>query len=248
MLKSFTTAISFLTIIRVPFTCSILGPAELAASFACFPLAGLLLGAIYAGTALLFAGLMPTPVLSVLICTLMVAFTRGLHLDGLADLGDGIWGGHTPERRLEIMKDSNIGAFGVLALILVMTFKITSIHALIEAGNIKPLILAPVLARFAMVAAAQGSTHARPGGLGKPFLEFMRPRYLAIAGVFSVVAVVASGPGYIVFFVPALAAAAFYRIMTRRLLGGMTGDVFGAVSETTEVLVLVLGTCLKAVF
>lgn len=243
MLKSLAAALSFLTIIRVPFAQSILGPAELAASFSCFPLAGLILGFIYSGTAMLLAGHVPALVLSVIVCALMVVLTRGFHLDGLADLGDGIWGGATPERRLDIMKDSRVGTFGVLALVLAVSFKIASIDSLISAGNYKPLLLAPVFARFAMVAAAHGSNYARRDGLGRPFLEHMRTGHLLTAAIFCLAAALAAGPRYTFYFVPALAAAAFFRYFSRRLLGGVTGDVFGALSETTEVLILVLGAC-----
>ncbi len=243
MLKNFAAAMSFLTVIRVPFAQSILGPAELAASFSCFPLAGLILGAIYSGTAMLLAGRVPALVLAVVVCALMVVLTRGFHLDGLADLGDGFWGGSTPERRLEIMKDSRVGTFGVLALVLALSFKIASIDSLISTGNYAPLLLAPVFARFAMVAAAHGSNYARREGLGRPFLEHMRIGHMLFAAIFCLAAALAAGPRNIIYFAPALAAVAILRYFSQRFLGGITGDVFGAISETTEILILVLGAC-----
>ncbi len=234
---------SFLTIIRVPFARSILGPPELAASFSCFPLAGLVLGLVYSGTAMLLAGHVPPFVLSVFVCALMVVLTRGFHLDGLADLGDGFWGGSTPERRLEIMKDSRVGTFGVLALVLALAFKIASIDSLISTGKFTPLLLAPVFARFAMVAAAFGSNYARREGLGRPFLEHMRTGHLLFAALFCLAASLAAGPRQVFYFAPALAAVVLFRYFSQRLLGGITGDVFGATSETTEILILVLGAC-----
>ena len=133
MLKNFAAALSFLTILRIPFTKSNLAAEELAAGFSCFPLAGLVLGFICYGSAVLLRKNVPAPILSVLIAALMVLLTRGLHLDGLADFADGIWGGSTPQRRLEIMKDSRSGAFGVLALIFAVAFKVASIHTLVSA-------------------------------------------------------------------------------------------------------------------
>ena len=241
MFKSFSSALSFLTIIRLPSTGAVITSADLAAGFACFPLTGLILGLIYCSPAYLFAGRVPAPLLSVLICTLMVALTRGLHLDGLADLADGVWGGANPERRLEIMKDSHIGSFGVLALILAIFFKATSVYALISVNRLEPLLLAPVLARFAMVAAAHGSLYARQKGLGKPFLENMRTRHLVIAAALAVLITVPMGPSLVLYFIPVLGLVIFFRSFTRKMLGGITGDVFGAVSETTEILVLFLG-------
>jgi len=244
MLKSFSAALSFLTIIRIPFTQSILTPAELAGSFTCFPLAGIILGLIYCATARVFETIVPTLLLSVLICAFMAILTRGLHLDGLADLTDGLWGGMTPERRLEIMKDSHIGSFGVLALVLALSFKIAAIHGILTAGRLAPLLLAPVFGRFAIVAAAYGSTYARKEGLGKAFLENMGTRHLACALAFTAIAAVIPGPRYLALILPVLGLVLFVRFFTRRLIGGITGDVLGAVSETTEIIVLFLGACL----
>ncbi|MFZ2446108.1 MAG: adenosylcobinamide-GDP ribazoletransferase [Syntrophobacteraceae bacterium] len=243
MLKSFSTALSFLTVIRPPFTPSVMGPAELAASFSCFPLVGLWLGLIYMGAAALLGGLVPALLLATGICALTVVLTRGLHLDGLADLGDGIWGGATPERRLAIMKDSHIGSFGVLALVLAVCFKIAAIHGLLSANHLKPLLLAPVFARFAMVAAALGSTYARKEGLGKPFLEHVRTQHLVMAAIFCILPAAAAGPLFPAYFIPVLGAVIFFRFISTRFLGGMTGDVLGALSETTEIIVLALGAC-----
>jgi adenosylcobinamide-GDP ribazoletransferase len=244
MLKSFTTALSFLTIIRVPFTKSILTAEELAASFSCFPLAGLILGFIYYGTAVLLTGNVPALLLSVLIPALMVLFTRGLHLDGLADFADGIWGGSTPERRLEIMKDSRSGAFGVLALIFAMASKIASVHALVSGTYLAPLIIAPVFSRFAMAAAAYGSTYARSEGLGKPFLEHMRKEHLILAAIFTTLAASATGLSSLLYFVPVLGTVFFLKSLSAKLLGGITGDVLGTVNEVNETIVLVIAACL----
>ncbi len=244
MLKSFSTALSFLTVIRLPFTPPILSGAELAESFSCFPLAGLVLGAAYCAVALALRGLVPLPIHAVLVCTLMVVLTRGLHLDGLADLADGLWGGATPERRLEIMKDSRTGSFGVLALILAICLKISSIYGLLSANALAPLLLAPVFARFAMVATAYGSSYARREGLGRPFLENMKTNHLARAALFCAVAAGIAGPLYLLYFVPVLGSVFFIRSVSTGMIGGITGDVLGAVNEVNEILVLVLGACL----
>ncbi|MEM5789298.1 MAG: adenosylcobinamide-GDP ribazoletransferase [Syntrophobacteraceae bacterium] len=246
MLKSFSTAVSFLTIIRMPFGASVLGPAQLAASFACFPIAGFLLGLIYFAPAFLLKGSVPAPLLSILVCAAMVIMTRGLHLDGVADLADGFWGGMTPERRLEIMKDSRIGAFGVLALIFAISLKIASIHGLLVTGRLEIILAAPVFGRFAMVAAAYGAGYARRQGLGKPFLENIRVQHLAFASAFfALCATPILGPAVTAgFLLPVLGSALILRFMSNRLLGGITGDVLGTVSETAEIVVLVLGACI----
>ncbi len=243
MLKSFSSALSFLTVFRIPYTDSILSPKELAASFACFPLAGLVLGGIYYGTAFLLRGRVPLLLLAVLIASLTVLLTRGLHLDGLADFADGVWGGSTPERRLEIMKDSRVGTFGVLALIIALGLKIAAIEAGLEANYLAVLLVAPVFSRFAMAAAAFGSIYARKEGLGKPFLENMTAKHLMLAAVFAAIASSPAGIASILYLIAVLVCVFGMRTISVKFLGGITGDVLGAVNEISETVVLVLGAC-----
>lgn len=211
---------------------------ELAAGFSAFPLAGLVLGAVYYAAARCLSGHVPPLVLAALIAALMIILTRGLHFDGLADFADGLWGGATPERRLEIMKDSRSGAFGVLALILDVSLRIASVHALLLSGSFLPVLLTPVFGRLAMTIAAYGSTYARPKGLGKPFLENMRLRHLLTA-VFSTVLIVAIFDfRFLLYAIPVLACVGLLRAIAGRLLGGITGDVLGATCEISEIVVL----------
>ena len=182
MLLAARIAIAFLTILPVRL------PAELPAdglkrSAGFFPLAGWLIGGFLAGGAWIcvWAGLPPL-VSAVLLVALGAWLTRGLHLDGLADLLDGLGGGQTPERRLAIMKDSAIGAFGVIGLVVLLVLKVACLAALL-ANDEEPLFFAlfaaPVAARWAMATLACGvqypraSRHrprlcrqGRPGGTG----------------------------------------------------------------------------------
>jgi adenosylcobinamide-GDP ribazoletransferase len=243
MLKSFSAALSFLTVFRIPFTVQIMSREELVSGVACFPLAGLILGLIYCGAASAFDGRVPGLLLSVLIVALGALLTRGLHFDGLADFADGIWGGSTPERRLEIMKDSRSGTFGVLALILGVCIKTASIYAIISTGRLVPLLLAPVFSRFAMAAMAFGGNHARKDGLGKLFLEDLKIEHVATAAVLTAAATLTTGFKPMFYFVPVLACVFLFRLISRKYLGGITGDVLGAVNEVSEIIVLVLGAC-----
>jgi adenosylcobinamide-GDP ribazoletransferase len=246
MFKSFSGALSFLTVFRIPFADPVLSAKELAAGFSCFPLIGLILGCIYYCAAHFLSRWVPALLLAVMIASLTVFLTRGLHLDGLADLADGIWGGATPERRLEIMKDSRSGAFGVLALVLAVSFKIASIQTLLQAGNLAPLLLAPVFSRFAMAAAAFSGIYARKEGLGKSFVDEIRVEHLGLAALFTAAAAIPAGVYTVLYFVPVLGCVFLFRTMSRRYLGGITGDVLGAVSEASEIIVLVIGACLAS--
>lgn len=243
MLKSFSAALSFLTIFRIPFIQPVTSSKELVSGVAYFPLTGLFLGLIYYGTATALNGRVPGLLLSVMIVSLSILLTRGFHFDGLADFADGIWGGSSPERRLEIMKDSRIGAFGVLALVMGVSFKIASIDALISAGNLVPLVLAPVFGRFAQAAMIYGGKHARKDGLGKLFLEDFKIEHLAIAAVFTAASALPAGFKALLYLVPVLGCVILFRSISRKYLGGITGDVLGALSEVSEIIVLALGAC-----
>lgn len=243
MFRSFSAALTFLTIFRVPFAGPVTSRAELVAGVACFPLSGLVLGLIYYGVAMVLNGRVPSLLLSVLIVSLSALLTRGLHFDGLADFADGIWGGSTPERRLEIMKDSRSGAFGVLALIMGVFFKIASIDALVSAGYLLPLVLAPVFSRFALAAMTYGGKHARNDGLGKLFMEDLKIEHLAVATVFTVLIAFPAGLKALLYFVPVLGCVILFKFISKKYLGGITGDVLGALNEVSEIVVLAIGAC-----
>jgi adenosylcobinamide-GDP ribazoletransferase len=245
MWKELTLAVSFLTVFRLPFTSpQIATPVELARSFSWFPLVGLLLGMCIAAPAYLLRSAPPL-VLAVLLTALLAALTRGLHLDGLADVVDGIGGGHTPERRLEIMKDSRTGPFGALALIFAVLFKVVALHTLILDHCWPVMLLAPALSRLAMVVGAYKMPYARStGGLAKPFLEHMEFRQLLTATMLSITFLVFHDLKFAAFSLGiVIACAGVTRFLARRWLGGMTGDVLGTLNELTEVAIFSASAC-----
>jgi adenosylcobinamide-GDP ribazoletransferase len=245
MWKHFSLAVSFLTLVRLPWTPSDdITPADLAGSFSWYPAVGLLLGACLVAAASLFqTG--PPLLIAVLLTALLAILTRGLHLDGLADLADGIGGGYTPEQRLEIMKDSRTGAFGALALIFAVLLKSAALYTLVLAHCWSALLLAPAMSRFAMVLGAYQMPHARSsGGLARPFLEHMESRQLLVAFLLSITFLALFSIKDAVFYlVLAMACAGLLRFLARRWLGGMTGDVLGALNEITEIVLLAVSAC-----
>lgn len=241
------TALSFLTLFRLPFTSSAtLAPQELAESFSFFPLVGLALGFCYAAPAYALSGFMPALLLSVVVTALTAVLTRALHLDGLADLADGVGGGYSPERRLEIMKDSRTGAFGALAIALAVAFKVAALDALILRNAFSALLLVPVFSRFAMVLAAYRSPYARKeGGLGKPFLEHMVRRHVLTAFLFTAAPSLLIQPVFgLLALVLASGSVLALRLLCRRWLGGITGDALGAINEIVEVLLFSAAACM----
>jgi adenosylcobinamide-GDP ribazoletransferase len=243
MISSFALALSFLTVLRVPLLPTRLAsPAELAASFAFFPLVGAILGALWAVLALVLRPAFPPAVIAGLLTLMMAILTRGLHLDGLADLADGVGGGYTAEKRLEIMKDSRIGTFGAVALILILTIKITALQTLVQTNQWQILLMVPLLSRLGMVLAAYRSAYPRPeGGLGKSFCEQLSLGHLLVALGLAAIAGAVIAPLLGGFLLAALLAqVGLLRVLAKRWLGGITGDVLGALNEISEALLLTL--------
>lgn len=245
MWKHLSLAFSFLTIVPLPFSGKEpVRDQDLAGCFTFFPLVGAFLGTMLALTAALLHTVMPPLVLAAFLTALLALMTRGLHLDGLADLADGIGGGYTVERRLAIMKDSHIGAFGTIALIVFLSMKMAAIHALILQEAWAPLLLTPALSRLAMVTTAYGMPYARAeGGLGKPFLQSMTRSHLAGAAFLCALWCLPVS----LYCTIGLTGAAFLcvillRRLSRRALHGVTGDVLGAANEIVETMTLVLAS------
>jgi adenosylcobinamide-GDP ribazoletransferase len=167
--------------------------------------------------------------------------TGAIHYDGLADACDGL-GGRTVEDRLRLMAEGSIGAFGMLGLLVSFS---TRLFALVELGargdTAAALLVAPTLARAALVAGAFHMPAARPGGLGDAFVATLDRRTTGWACAFAggVALFVGGGAGVAAALVVGLATLGI-RSLARRLLGGTTGDVIGATGEVTETLALVV--------
>jgi adenosylcobinamide-GDP ribazoletransferase len=235
-MTEFWLALSFLTTIPAPAVPFIDGGLGRSAKW--FPLVGLILGLILAGSHWLLGQVLPASVTAVLIIALWAWLTGGLHLDGLADCGDGLLVAANRERRLEILKDSRLGAFGAILLLLFLLAKVTAVAALPSPAF--ALVLAPVLARwFILIAARQPS--ARSGGMGDSFAASLTPKIFIIAAIlpFLLVAVGGwrNGQTVLAALLALLVTFAILRLARTRL-GGVTGDVFGLVVEMTELMVL----------
>jgi len=238
MLLAARIAIAFLTILPVRLPAELPGDG-LKRSAGFFPLAGWLIGGFLAGWAWLCvrAGLPPL-VSAVLLVGLGAWLTRGLHLDGLADLLDGLGGGQTPERRLAIMKDSAIGAFGVIGLVLLLVLKVACLAALVANGGESlffSLFAAPVAARWAMTTLACGVQYPRASGTGHAFVGKVGMRELALGGLLLAPLIWWNWSAGLIIIGVAMLPALWLRFKASRALGGVTGDVLGASCELGEV-------------
>ncbi len=240
-MASFLAAFGFLTILPVGIGIDSSQQA-ISNSRAWFPLVGLLLGLALAGLAWGLAFVFPDYLTAALLVVFLLVVTRALHLDGLMDTCDGLFGGHTPERRREIMRDSHVGAFAVAGAVGVLLLKYAAIYALLAAdspGKEWGLILFPVFSRYAMALQLMLFPYARSAGLGSAFQSGPGRGATGMAALISVAAALLLGGigGMLILALVSLTAALLGRGITA-LAGGMTGDTYGATNELTEVLAL----------
>src|SRR5262245_2018026 len=192
VLSEFLLALQFLTVIQftktLPFDEHTFGR-----SAAFFPLVGVIIGAIVWGADRVLVLMGPSSLQSLMIVALLTILSRGLHVDGLADSADGLFGGHDPERRLAIMKDSRIGTFGVLALLGIVLFKVRALDVLTDGLRTSALFLGPTLGRWAYVVMAYRAVPARAEGLGALLVSGVFFRELAIATIITLAANVLFG-------------------------------------------------------
>lgn len=217
--------------------------AELARSMVWYPFVGMVLGAIVAATDLLLVHWLSHEVSAVLCVGLLVALTRGLHQDGLADTLDGLTGGRTPFDRLAIMRDPRIGALGATGLALSLILRCAAVATLPDAARFWTLLCMPVMGRWAMVVGAYGANHARAeGGLASPFLAHLSWRQVSGATILAACPLGWAAGLYPVAAILGVGASAS-RLLTwnyRRAFGGITGDTLGTTNESVELCFLVL--------
>ncbi len=243
MWNQIALAFSFLTLIQLPFSSRESAREEdLASSFTFFPVVGAFLGGFLTLWALALHSFLPPLVLAALLTFLLALATRGLHLDGLADLADALGGGYTPERRLTIMKDSHIGAFGAIALVLFLFMKVAALHTLLVHSAWGAILVFPALSRLAMVLTAHRVPYARrEGGLGRPFLQSMTNAHVLGATLLCAAWCLIISPHFTLWLTPALLLCVILvRQLALRTLQGVTGDVLGATNEITETFLLML--------
>lgn len=214
-------------------------------AMAWYPLAGALIGSIVAGVAFVInrSGMWDrAPLLSaVLTLATWVILTGALHLDGWADCCDALFVPVDRARRLEIMKDPRLGSFGGVGLVLLILIKLGALFEV--AGNPAIMVLTPALARWALVVAAAAFPLAKQEGMAFFFRRSLGRREILIATTTAATLLALSWPwgGVRLLALPmcaALAMAAVSWLATRRL-GGLTGDVYGAIIELSETAALV---------
>jgi adenosylcobinamide-GDP ribazoletransferase len=213
---------------------------DVARSSAWFPAVGLLLGAIVLAVDRLTMRALPPNAVDMVLVVATVVLTGALHLDGLADVADGLFGGRDPARRLEIMHDVHTGTFGVVAVVCVLALKWAGYNALPSDVRVEGILLAPCAARMATLTAIAAFPYARAEGVGAGFRGHAWPFAWTFGAATMVVAAIAllGWPGLLVAAFSAASALVLGALAARLLGGGLTGDVYGAILEVTEACAL----------
>ena len=236
-MKRFLAALRFLTVFPIPGSWGH-AQEDLAGSVPCFPLVGLLLGALAGALAFGLSRTLPPLPASVLVVIALLAVSGGLHMDGLSDTADGFFSARRRERMLEIMRDSHIGAMGVMAIVCVLLLKAATLFSIPQRTVWRAVFLMPLAGRCALVVSMAVLPYARPeGGLATVFYT-KRPRLTALWAALLLV-----GAGGLALGVPGLVAAGaslavvlLFAFYTYRKVGGATGDTLGAACEIAEIV------------
>jgi adenosylcobinamide-GDP ribazoletransferase len=236
--NAFFAAVQFLTLFPRPWWMQH-STSEVGRSAIFYPVVGLILGLILVLVNFLLLPFASAGLLSVILITLLAFMTRGLHLDGVGDTFDGLGAGGDRDRVLSIMDDSHTGVFGLIAIVLVLFFKIHAIES-IDVDRWRALLVAPILGRWAMVLLAYRSKAAK-AGLGSNLIEHLQTKHFLLATLVTLLLVAAiwRRNGIVMMAWVAVFTIASKNYFHRRL-GGVTGDIFGAVGELSETSVMVL--------
>ncbi len=215
-----------------------------AASAWAWPLVGAVLGAMGAtlASAALWLGLTPG-VTAVLVLALSAMLTGGLHEDGLSDTADGLYGGWTRARRLEIMKDSRVGSYGVLALVLVTLARWSALTAVLVfgqngGGHWAALVVTGALSRAPMALMMALLPNARGEGLSHATGRPSAATALVSLALAAAIAAGSAGWTAVPLVFAAFGVAILLAVLALRKIGGQTGDILGASQQLAEVACL----------
>lgn len=236
-MRNLREALRFLTLLPLPGK-----PAdterEIAAAIPWFPVAGLIIGALLLPVGWLAGFGWGEHVRAALLVVVWAAITAGLHLDGLSDTFDAVLSWRSRERKLEIMKDSRIGAMGAIALVAVLLLKYACLY---DAGTMwwQSLLLAPMWGRWADIYGIYWFPSAREGGMGRTFQAHVRRRDFVVTTATALILAALVGQWHgVIAGVLVWGCSHLLAYWWTRDLGGLTGDTYGALNEIGEVVVL----------
>lgn len=252
LMEEFFIALQFLTRIKIVRQ-TVWTEENFGKSVKFFPAVGAVLGIFYA--LIIFALIFFTQEkFSIFIgaagFSLMIILTGGIHCDGLMDSADGLFSGRDKEKILEIMKDSRAGSFGVVSLVLISALQISAIAELAKISTVlicAAIFSAPIIGRLAMVFVIKKFPYARPQGIGKAFSVFATEKIFYFAVVETILFLLPTiffGEKIfltaIISLIAAIIFSARFGKFSTEKIGGVTGDIYGAIEIISETLTLII--------
>ncbi len=241
ILNNFLLSLQFLTIINIKDNITIYED-RLGKAVIFFPVVGVLIGLILIITLRSLSLWLPIALTDAFILIALLIITGGLHIDGFADTVDGFAGGKNKDDILRIMKDSRIGTFGVVGIVMLLLTKYLSIYSLQEDTKYLVLITMPVIGRWSVLPMGLFFKYARiEGGTGKIFAESIRLKEFIIGTIMALAIIIPLFrlKGFLMFAVIFIITLLIGRY-SKRKINGITGDVFGATIEINELIILIL--------
>ncbi len=212
-------------------------PGDSGRAAAWYPLVGLVIGLLVAAVWTLSSWVLPPLICAGLALAAWIVLTGGLHLDGLADCCDGLFHASNAERRLAIMKDPHLGAFGAMGLCLALLLKFAALASLSPERAVLTILLAASLGRWVILLAGTQPL-ARSGGMGADFSYGLSKSALAWGAILPLGLTALLGLYGLLAVAATLLAAMGLLRLARARIGGVTGDVFGLLVETAEIIIL----------
>lgn len=242
-MRGFFAALMFLT--RIPLPKLNISPKDWHKSAMYFPLVGLLIGGVLYLASFGLNDLFPATVSAFLIVLIWIWITGGLHIDGWMDLADGFGSNRSREQMLEIMKDSRVGAMGVIAAICLIGGKWVAVYELLRLNFAIILLISPFVARFLLISAIRFFPYRKQGGIGEGLRTYLTLIVIFLNFTTTVVL------SYYLLGVNGLLLLSGTTLMSGLLvfniykkLGMLTGDCYGALVEWSEVVFLFVSLAL----
>ena len=245
-MKNFITGLQFLTRIKIAKQ-SEWSPESFGRSVKFFPLVGGVIGVLLVIINQLLTEYfpligfyLPPHIFTTILIIMNIVLTGGLHCDGFMDTMDGVFSGRSKERMLEIMKDSRVGANGVMAFVLLVLLKWSLLMDISSLLLPTALLVMPILGRFAMVMGITLFPYARPDGIGKAFAQYADKYTALISIVITLLLIGVCGKQALASFVMVSLSTMLLAPYFTNILGGLTGDIYGTLSELGEIMVLLV--------
>ncbi len=233
------TAFQFLTIL--PLNIKRFKEELLAESTIYFPLVGLTLGGFMVALEYCLSGMLPREIISIIQVAFLALITGGLHLDGFADTIDGIGCAKSSEERMQAMKDSRIGSMGAVGLIFLLILKYNSLALINQSLKTYAALIFPMASRWAMVLAILLSSQKSHTGIGNMFQKQIKEKHFIMSSILPFIFMIYlfESLGLIGLIGLSFVVFALFKLLLK-IFGKITGDHFGFINETTELIVLLL--------